>query len=231
MAAESGLDAFIQWDMEFIGKASAEAERKAGPTKRLVPLVVDSPEIDGEPIDVSNDEAILSDGKAVGYVSSGGSAPYMQRFRNLHLHTAIDGNGICAVGNSLDQRAVQNRDPREAIRSPCADCVSLRSGRNANAELNAARRHRDAASLRVKPPTASGGAWQTCHRPIAERGRHHAARCRRQIQLPRLPASVRVRGNRREPRTRTPSPRRRQLCPHGVQGRSQPPPDPCHGNG
>ena len=79
-AIESGLDAFIQWDKEFIGKASAEAERKAGPTKRLVPLVFDSPEIDGEPIDVSNDEAaILRDGEAVGYVSSGGSAHYIRQ--------------------------------------------------------------------------------------------------------------------------------------------------------
>ena len=71
-AAESGLDAFIQWDKEFVGKAAAEEERKAGPSRRLVPLVIDSPKIDGEPIDVSNDEAILREGAAVGYVSSGG---------------------------------------------------------------------------------------------------------------------------------------------------------------
>ena len=76
-AAESGLDAFIQWDKEFVGKAAAEAERRAGPAKRLVPLVIDSPMIDGEPIDVSNDEAILRDGAAVGYVSSGGYAHHV----------------------------------------------------------------------------------------------------------------------------------------------------------
>ena len=76
-AAESGLDAFIQWDKEFVGKAAAEVERRAGPAKRLVPLVIDSPMIDGEPIDVSNDEAILRDGAAVGYVSSGGYAHHV----------------------------------------------------------------------------------------------------------------------------------------------------------
>ena len=76
-AAESGLDAFIQWDKEFVGKAAAESERKAGPRKRLVPLVIDSPMIDGEPIDVSNDEAILRNGAAVGYVSSGGYAHHV----------------------------------------------------------------------------------------------------------------------------------------------------------
>ena len=76
-AAESGLDAFIQWDKEFVGKAAAEAERRAGPAKRLVPLVIEKPEIDGAPIDVSNDEAILREGAAVGYVSSGGYAHHV----------------------------------------------------------------------------------------------------------------------------------------------------------
>ena len=76
-AAESGLDAFIHWDKEFVGKAAAEAERDTGPARRLVPLVIDSPAIDGEPIDVSNDEAILRDGTAVGYVSSGGYAHHV----------------------------------------------------------------------------------------------------------------------------------------------------------
>ena len=76
-ATESGLDAFIQWDKDFIGKAAAEAERRLGAAKRLVPLVIDAPAIDGEPIDVSNDEAILRDGAAVGYVSSGGYAHHV----------------------------------------------------------------------------------------------------------------------------------------------------------
>ena len=76
-AAESGLDRLIQWDKEFVGKAAAEAERRTGPAKRLVPLVIDSPAIDGESIDVSNDEAILRDGTAVGYVCSGGYAHHV----------------------------------------------------------------------------------------------------------------------------------------------------------
>ena len=71
-AAESGLDVFIDWDKEFIGKAAAEAEREAGPAIRLVTLVV---ETDG--IDVCNDEAILHEGEAVGYVSSGGYAHHV----------------------------------------------------------------------------------------------------------------------------------------------------------
>lgn len=68
-AVESGLDAFINWKKAFVGKLAAEAQRREGPANRLVTLVID---VDG--IDVSNDEAILHDGKAVGYVSSGGYA-------------------------------------------------------------------------------------------------------------------------------------------------------------
>ena len=71
---ESGMDAFIQWDKEFTGKAAAEAERAKGPDKRLVTLTID---VDG--IDVSNDEAILKDGAPVGYVSSGGYAHHVKR--------------------------------------------------------------------------------------------------------------------------------------------------------
>ncbi|MEM6973279.1 MAG: FAD-dependent oxidoreductase [Pseudomonadota bacterium] len=78
-AAESGLDAFIHWDKEFVGRAAAEAERASGPEKRLVTLLLDDPRIDGESIDVVADEAILKDGAAVGYVSSGGYAHHVGR--------------------------------------------------------------------------------------------------------------------------------------------------------
>ena len=73
-AGESGMDGFIQWDKDFIGKPAAEAERSKGPEKKLVTMTID---VDG--IDVSNDEAILHDGGAVGYVSSGGFAHHVGR--------------------------------------------------------------------------------------------------------------------------------------------------------
>jgi dimethylglycine dehydrogenase len=68
-AAQSGLDAFIHWDKDFIGKEAAARERDAGAQRRLVTLVVATPDID-----VSNDEAVLVGDKAVGYVTSGGYA-------------------------------------------------------------------------------------------------------------------------------------------------------------
>ncbi|MDX1784635.1 MAG: FAD-dependent oxidoreductase [Roseovarius sp.] len=71
-AVESGMDAFINWKKDFIGKNAALAQREAGPSRKLVTLVID---VDG--IDVSGDEAILQDGRAVGYVSSGGYAHHV----------------------------------------------------------------------------------------------------------------------------------------------------------
>ncbi len=73
-AAQSGLDAFIHWDKDFIGKAAAVAEREAGPDKKLVTMVVDS-----DHIDVTNDEAIMHAGACVGYVTSGGYAHWVGR--------------------------------------------------------------------------------------------------------------------------------------------------------
>lgn len=68
-AIESGMDIFINWKKDFVGKSATLAAREAGPKQRLVTMTID---VDG--IDVSNDEAILKDGEAVGYVSSGGYA-------------------------------------------------------------------------------------------------------------------------------------------------------------
>ena len=68
-AIESGMDAFINWKKDFVGKQATEALRDAGVKQKLVTMTIDV-----EGIDVSNDEAILKDGVAVGYVSSGGYA-------------------------------------------------------------------------------------------------------------------------------------------------------------
>jgi dimethylglycine dehydrogenase len=67
--AESGLDSFIDWEKEFIGKQAAMEEKARGPQKCLVSMTVET-----QDIDVSNDEAILKDGECVGYVTSGGYA-------------------------------------------------------------------------------------------------------------------------------------------------------------
>ena len=73
-AAESGLDAFIDWNKDFIGKEAAERENRNGTKQKLVTLTIES-----EEIDVSNDEAILKNGEPIGYVSSGGYAHYVKK--------------------------------------------------------------------------------------------------------------------------------------------------------
>ncbi|MFK7866707.1 MAG: FAD-dependent oxidoreductase [Alphaproteobacteria bacterium] len=73
-AAQSGMDVFIDWDKDFIGKQAALAEKKAGADKKLVTMMIDI-----DHMDVSNDEAILHDGKTVGYVTSGGYAHHVKR--------------------------------------------------------------------------------------------------------------------------------------------------------
>lgn len=66
-AVESGMEAFINWKKDFVGKEATLAAREAGPKRRLVTMAIEA-----EGIDVTNDEAVLKDGAAVGYVSSGG---------------------------------------------------------------------------------------------------------------------------------------------------------------
>ena len=73
-AGESGLDQFIDWEKDFVGRAAAEAERRSGVGQKLVTMIVHT-----DDIDVSNDEAILRGDEAVGYVCSGGYAHHVQK--------------------------------------------------------------------------------------------------------------------------------------------------------
>ncbi|MBM4231211.1 MAG: FAD-dependent oxidoreductase [Gammaproteobacteria bacterium] len=71
-AAEAGLDAFIDWRRDFIGRESALLERERGPARQLVVLVLDT-----ENFDVAGDEAILRDGRCLGHITSGGYAHHL----------------------------------------------------------------------------------------------------------------------------------------------------------
>jgi dimethylglycine dehydrogenase len=71
-AAEAGLDAFIDWRRDFIGREAAMAEHERGAVRRLVALVLDAGDSD-----VVGDEAILGDGRCIGHVTSGGYAHHL----------------------------------------------------------------------------------------------------------------------------------------------------------
>ena len=73
-AAESGLDIFINWNKDFIGKEACLNEKKNGIKKKLVTMTINT-----EDIDVTNDEAILKDNKSVGYITSGGYAHHVKK--------------------------------------------------------------------------------------------------------------------------------------------------------
>ena len=73
-AAESGLDFFINWDKEFVGKEEALKEKKNGTKKKLVTMIIETKDID-----VTLDEAIMKDEKCVGYITSGGYAHHVKK--------------------------------------------------------------------------------------------------------------------------------------------------------
>ena len=67
-AAQTGMDRWIDWSKDFVGKAAAEAERAgSGPAQVLVTL-----EVDAKDADASGYEPIWRDGEKVGFVTSGG---------------------------------------------------------------------------------------------------------------------------------------------------------------
>jgi dimethylglycine dehydrogenase len=88
-AAESGLDVFIDWSREFIGREAALAERATGPVKRLVTMTID---VDGQ--DVVGDEAILCGDACIGHVTSGGFAHHVGASVAFgYVSTAYAGDG------------------------------------------------------------------------------------------------------------------------------------------
>ncbi len=75
-AAETGLDRFISFkkNVDFIGRAPAEAEREAGPARRLCAF-----EVDADDADVTAYEPIWLDGTVVGFCTSGGYSHHAQK--------------------------------------------------------------------------------------------------------------------------------------------------------
>jgi dimethylglycine dehydrogenase len=68
-AKESGLDVFIDWKKDFIGKESAMNDNS---NLRLKSLVIKTSDID-----VTNNEAVMRENKSIGYITSGGYAHYV----------------------------------------------------------------------------------------------------------------------------------------------------------
>ncbi|MEM7195426.1 MAG: FAD-dependent oxidoreductase [Pseudomonadota bacterium] len=72
-AIESGMETFVNWNKDFVGKEATLGFKDDGVGRKLVTLTIDSP------IDVTLDEAILKDDRAIGYICSGGYAHYVRQ--------------------------------------------------------------------------------------------------------------------------------------------------------
>ncbi|MDA7423518.1 GcvT family protein [Thalassococcus lentus] len=111
-AVESGMDAFINWKKDFVGKEATLAIRDSGPKQKLVTMTID---VDG--IDVSNDEAILRNGEAVGYVSSGGYAHRAGKSMAMGYVTAEN----AAPGTTLQVEILGEMFDAEVLGGPIYD--------------------------------------------------------------------------------------------------------------
>ena len=92
------MDRWIDWEKDFVGKSAALAERDGnGPAQQLVTL-----EIDAEGADASGYEPIWSDGKQVGFVTSGGFGHTVGK----SLAMALLDQDQCTPGSELSVHVV-----------------------------------------------------------------------------------------------------------------------------
>ena len=68
---ETGMDRFIRWNKDFIGKAAAQAEREKGAARKLCAFIVEAGDAD-----VIAYEPIWLDGRVQGFCTSGGYSHY-----------------------------------------------------------------------------------------------------------------------------------------------------------
>ncbi len=110
-AIESGMDAFINWNKEFVGKDATLQFQKEGAARKLVSLSIDTP------IDVSLDEAILKNDEAIGYISSGGYAHHIEKSLAMGYVSTEHGN----AGTAVEVEILGERYPATILDGPLYD--------------------------------------------------------------------------------------------------------------
>lgn len=111
-AVESGMDAFINWNKEFVGKAATQAIKEQGVSRKLVTMV-----IEGTQIDVVGDEAVLAGDTAVGYVSSGGYAHHV----GASVAMGYVSHDHASAGTVLEVEILGERYKAEVLGAPLYD--------------------------------------------------------------------------------------------------------------
>ena len=119
-AVESGMDVFINWKKDFVGKEATLKARNEGVSQKLVTMVIDTDEMD-----VAHDEAILKDGVPVGYVSSGGYAHHVGKSMAMGYVAAV----FAPAGTTLQVEILGTFYDAEVLAGPIYDGngVNMRS--------------------------------------------------------------------------------------------------------
>ncbi len=119
LPGETGLDRFIRWKkpVDFIGRAAAEAERQAGPKRRLAAFVVDATDAD-----VVAWEPIWLDGEVVGFCTSGGYSHFAGKSVALGFVPA----DRVAEGLEAEIEILGERRPARLVTTPLFDADGTR---------------------------------------------------------------------------------------------------------
>jgi dimethylglycine dehydrogenase len=121
---EAGLQRYVRLDHEFIGRAAYEAQVAAGPSRRLVTLLLEpDPEA---PADVFGDEPIWHDGEVVGWVTSGGFGHSVGESIALGYVPAELADPIGGGGSRFEIEVVGRRRPARIQTEPLHDPQGLR---------------------------------------------------------------------------------------------------------
>ena len=112
--AETGLDRFVSWrkNAPFVGREAAEAERAAGPARRLMPF-----EVEAEDADVTAYEPILVGGEVVGFCTSGGFSHHARKSVALGFLPS----GIAAEGQRAEIEILGRMRPATVLGAPLFD--------------------------------------------------------------------------------------------------------------
>ena len=96
--AQTGLDRWIHWDKDFVGRSAASAERSGnGPAQRIVTL-----EIDTSDADATGYEPVWQNGRRVGFVTSGGYGHWTEK----SLAMSMVDRDVADIGTALSVHIV-----------------------------------------------------------------------------------------------------------------------------
>ncbi|MDA9008573.1 FAD-dependent oxidoreductase [Alphaproteobacteria bacterium] len=110
-AVESGMEVFINWKKDFVGKEATQKFKEEGANRKLVTLTIDTD------IDVTLDEAVLVGDEAVGYISSGGYAHHAGQSMAMAYVAAANST----PGSKVQVEILGERHEAEILGQPAYD--------------------------------------------------------------------------------------------------------------